>query len=343
MSLSAKNKNGDVVYSIGRSVKHQGDMYYCVGCGARMSLVLPYNRVAHFRHYPGQMSDSCIIGTGETEEHVAAKLFFYNKYVNDPIYEKVELESILELDGGGKRIGDVVLYPADHNVNPTVIEIQRSTITKFEIQERFHDWNSHGYSMMWVVIPSSGRVPAWVHYIKNIYFGALYVYVDGDIHIMHINKYADNIYDDISDFCMLRTPRLYDSDNYVLSVFDSDDVRDNIKQEKLRIVNDAYFQYRAYLVSIIESDDKLSRYSQADIKKLELYDVDINELEKEAINYINSSEVDIYSIIDGGSIYRHVLQMYKKNKKRSKKIRDIEIAKRWKDDMKKLNDSITLT
>lgn len=214
MSLSAKNKNGDVVYSIGLAVKDQRNKYYCRGCGARMSLKLPYNKVEHFAHYPGH--SPCNYGVGETEEHLAAKKFFYNKYVNDPTYEKVELES--EMDGGERR-GDVVLYPADHNIKPTVIEVQKSTIPKLEIQDRFHDWNRCGYSMMWVVIPSSNKVPGWVHYIKDIYFGVLYVYKDDAIHIVYRGKCED-----VSDFCI--TPGLNSSDNYMLSMIGSDVICD---------------------------------------------------------------------------------------------------------------------
>lgn len=260
MTLTAKC-DGNVVYSIELGVEDQGNKYYCVECGARMSLVIPRKRIKHFRHYPGYGS-GCLFGTNESEDHVNAKLFFYNKFKNNPNYERVELEKVIELEDGSKRIGDVVLYPKNHKKIPTVIEVQRSNITRFEIHRRFIDWNSCGYSMLWVVIPR-GRISIWERRLMDIYYGLVYVYQDNSVHCIY-----DRGSIELSVFKLLRLSSTMDNNKYMISMLDNSFVRDRIKRIKKKIADDKWMSdksvaERSRMWDKIDMEEKEAMYSSA--------------------------------------------------------------------------------
>ena len=193
--------------------------FFCRRCGGEMRLVIPHigHRIKFFRHLPG---GSCAY-IGESHQHLEAKMFFYNKYKNDPNYERVEVEGVLEFDDNDgnhiKRIGDVVLYPKDKSVNPTVIEVQSYNISIDEIIARFDDWNDvhdnrgsykfykgmrNGkktilydhikdiYNVLWVYVITNDikKIPKWTMPLRYIYDGRLYVFFDGVLYDMRFDR-----------------------------------------------------------------------------------------------------------------------------------------------------------
>ena len=130
---------------------------------------------------------------GESMKHMEAKKWFFDLYKNDEKYRTVEIEHRLWND---ERIGDVVLYPKNIEIPPTVIEIQNSSISVDEINARFDDWNGAEHSMLWVVTdnvidPFSEdeiRAPAWVKLLHQIYMGRVYVYSGDAVHAVHLES-----------------------------------------------------------------------------------------------------------------------------------------------------------
>jgi len=140
-----------------------------------MTLVLPsQNIVNHFRHV-----DNCgCVSGGESIKHIEAKAFFYQMYHGTATLE----------EHVGDRIGDVV-------INNDVIEIQNSGTSEKEIEERFQDWNTAGYNMLWVItdniihpscVDEEITVPKWVRKLHQIYMGRVYMYSDGQVYAVHL-------------------------------------------------------------------------------------------------------------------------------------------------------------
>ena len=220
MSITSITHDHGVVIADDMDERDRAENYFfCRYCGGEMRLVIPHigHRIKFFRHLPGE---SCIYG-GESHQHLEAKMFFYNKYKDDPNYERVEVEGVLEFtDNDGnhiKRIGDIVLYPKDKSIRPTVIEVQSSNISSDEIIARFDDWNDihdnrgkykfykgirNGkktslydrvkdmYNVLWVYVAIDGvkKIPKWTMSLRYIYGGKLYVFFDGVLYDMRFDR-----------------------------------------------------------------------------------------------------------------------------------------------------------
>lgn len=190
MSLTARKNNGDVVYSPEMTNDdRKKDFYFCRNCNSEMRLRIPKNKVTHFAHMP---NNGCGL-SGESMVHMEAKKYFFDMYKNDGKYRSVEMERRLWND---ERIGDVVLYPKNVEVQPTVIEIQNSSISIDEIHQRFDDWNGEDHAMLWIVTANvidpfaedEIRVPAWVKLLHRVYMGRVYVYHDSNIYAVHFES-----------------------------------------------------------------------------------------------------------------------------------------------------------
>lgn len=195
------------------NVDRKKKYYFCRGCFGEMRLRLPKNRINHFAHLPGS---SCGLA-GESARHMEAKNYIYNVYKQDKRYQRVEMEHRLWND---ERIGDVVLYPENHEIPPTVVEIQNSLMGVDEINARFDDWNGTGYSMLWiltdkVIHPEEDHarekvIPKWVRYLHKIYMGRVYVYSNNRIHVVHLSGVSR--YNDYMDYeHFLKATKLVDS------------------------------------------------------------------------------------------------------------------------------------
>lgn len=154
------------------------DYYTCKSCYEEMILVLPKtDRINHFRHKPGS---NCKYAS-ESIKHLEAKMFFYNVYLKKYPKQDIELEKRV-----GDRVGDLV-------VGDTVIEIQNSSISETEIDERFNDWNNAGYQMLWVITDNvispdhigEKRIPNWVSKLHKIYKERVYLYSNKRIYEIH--------------------------------------------------------------------------------------------------------------------------------------------------------------
>jgi len=202
MSLTAVMNNGDVVSSPEMmNADRKKKYYFCRNCLCEMRLKISKNRINHFAHMPNA---SCGLA-GESMLHMEAKNYIYNVYKNDKHYRTVEMEHRLWSD---ERIGDVVLYPENTDILPTVIEIQNSSMTADEIDARFDDWNGAGHAMLWIITDkvihterdrdNEKSVPKWVRHLHKIYMGRVYVYSGNNVHVVHLDSVSR--YNDYMDY-----------------------------------------------------------------------------------------------------------------------------------------------
>jgi competence CoiA-like predicted nuclease len=190
MSLTAMTKDEDVIYSPELTDDDRKKaFYFCRNCNVEMRLRIPKNKITHFTHLP---NDGCGLA-GESALHMEAKKYFFDLYKNDDKYRTVEMERRLWND---ERIGDVVLYPENVEIHPTVIEVQNSPIGVDEIHQRFDDWNEAEHAMLWILTANrinpfaedEIRVPGWVKLLHRLYAGRVYVYHDNDIYAVHFES-----------------------------------------------------------------------------------------------------------------------------------------------------------
>lgn len=189
MPLTAIKNDGDVVYSPEMTnANRKKDFYFCRNCHAEMRLRIPKKKITHFAH----LSKGCGLA-GESMQHMEAKKWIFDQYRNDKKYRSVEMERRLWND---ERIGDVVLYPKNIELHPTVIEIQNSSMSVAELHARFADWNGEDHAMLWIVTRNvidpfaedEVRVPAWVKLLHRLFIGRVYVYHDNNIYAVHLES-----------------------------------------------------------------------------------------------------------------------------------------------------------
>lgn len=151
--------------------------FHCPYCDSELSLVIPKQKITHFRH---RDASKCIL-SGESELHLECKEFLYNHYVSTGQYD-VELESRQFITNGiPKRIGDVVLFPkkgVQVDQKPVVIEVQNSNIEPVEIKNRFEDWNKGGFNMLWILTQHTPhkKLPKWAEALWILCGGMSNVY-----------------------------------------------------------------------------------------------------------------------------------------------------------------------
>lgn len=198
LSLTALSKDG--VFTLGRDASKVSGPYFCSFCHEEMILKKGMVKVHHFAHYP---SSSCEYSTGETEDHLRAKLGIY-----DALREKginVEVEKILS----EKIRADVfITYPSGRKV---AVEIQRTPMTLQRCYERTQNYLEINIPVLWVLVRDrqellSGemRINQQERFFHGLYFGMVSYYVSDSIvdfyHFNHVQRYIEPYYNDYDGF-----------------------------------------------------------------------------------------------------------------------------------------------
>ena len=135
--LIAKLKGSRV---LARDMTDRSAEFICPECGERVTLVKGSIRVPHFRHLA---NSSCYFAQGETEEHMTAKEWLYNKMKKSCI-EWVEIEC-RRFDGIRPDVA-FKFVTFDFSVG---VEFQRSDISLEEIRRRSQLYLEHGLGLLW--------------------------------------------------------------------------------------------------------------------------------------------------------------------------------------------------
>jgi competence CoiA-like predicted nuclease len=149
--------------------------YFCPECGGLVILKHGLLVCPHFAH----KSETCGYGVGESKRHIEMK------YQIAMIFQHFSMDVEVRLLAG-KRRADVVLL--DQKV---VIECQASSISLQELLERTRDYNSIGYSLLWVFDGKrldKPRVPAEIsHWQRENYGKSYFLTAGGELACCHIS------------------------------------------------------------------------------------------------------------------------------------------------------------
>lgn len=134
MQTALLNEERVISFELSKDDRSLNGTYQCPACKDPVMLKYGEINIPHFSHY----SDSdCSYGSGESELHMELKMKIYNELKKFPNSE-IDIEKQI-----GNRRADVVF-------NDTVIEIQLSYITLEEVKNRYTDYSSEGYDLIWI-------------------------------------------------------------------------------------------------------------------------------------------------------------------------------------------------
>lgn len=123
--------NGLSVYAWRLREEDRGADYRCQFCDGRMGLVLPRERVNHFRH---QDKSSCV---GESWEHILMKHWAIHKLAPA---NNLDAEPEVPMNG----------HIIDVQMGDYAIECQHSYMTQDELRSRTQDLNEAGLYVLWL-------------------------------------------------------------------------------------------------------------------------------------------------------------------------------------------------
>ncbi len=172
MSLTALSPEGTVL--IARDVTKQDGPFRCSACEAQMIIKKGLLKIDHFAHVP---NTSCEYGSGETEEHLVAKMSIY-----DNLRAK-DINVILEKPLSPKVRADLLIeYPSGRKV---AIEVQRSTMTREECIRRMLNYQETGIPVLWILLNDVKdgwkRVIQQEKFFHGIYFGKVIYFDHGSV------------------------------------------------------------------------------------------------------------------------------------------------------------------
>lgn len=160
---------GDNTRVIAWQTARSAGPFFCPECSARLILKRGPIVAAHFAHWP---HTACHFSAGESRLHMRVKRELYEALTVYPGCTSVELERQLP----GVR-PDVSLQVDGVQV---AIEIQRSTLSIDEIQQRISRYTALDVHVLWLLPyplpqPGAGYQPcSWEMYLHALYCGRLY-------------------------------------------------------------------------------------------------------------------------------------------------------------------------
>ena len=197
--LSAKNSNGEIVYSF--KVKKEDGPFFCPLCGEKLVLKHGPIKIAHFAHKP---NTSCYFGRRESIEHMEAKHYLYTWLESQGVKAKIE-EPI------GNGIVDVLFYPLNYPKG-VCIELQHSFISINEIIDRLKNCTSYSLPSLWINLSNKifisysytkdkyyieyggSRLPIQEKFLFSLYFGNALYYRKGEVYKVRLFKWTKNMY-----------------------------------------------------------------------------------------------------------------------------------------------------
>jgi len=165
-------------------------IYYCPYCKERVTLKRGRNIAAHFAH---RKDSQCPYRSNESLLHHETKHAVYNQLLKDPFFQEVELEKRFS-----NTRADIF---AKFNDKPVAIEIQVSSMSEDDIDERFRRWTAEGVHVLFIVVGinskykySELRKRALYTYLQRLYFGKLYFWDDDNLHVTHLKSISRGLY-----------------------------------------------------------------------------------------------------------------------------------------------------
>lgn len=132
MQLYAQDQNSIIVYAKNASKHHN---YKCLECQSLVRLRGGIHKQNHFYHVE---PDRFCRQNGKSQEHLQVQLFLKSELKNDCILEKRFKEI--------NRIADAVCLS-----KKIIFEVQCSPISLEEVKSRNRDYESIGYSVIWIL------------------------------------------------------------------------------------------------------------------------------------------------------------------------------------------------
>ena len=169
--LSAQNDQGKEVQA--EAVEWEDGPFYCPGCGEEVILKQGPIKIPHFAHYPE--SDCDHVGTGESDEHRAAKLEIYHALQARPDVRDVRLEHVL-----GEIRADVSFVRGRERV---AIEVQASCLSRTAIAQWTEAYARKNIAVLWtpprpVEMDEERYAPAdYERYLHRMYYGQVFYWV----------------------------------------------------------------------------------------------------------------------------------------------------------------------
>lgn len=150
--------------------------FLCPRCRRQLILRKGRIKVHHFAHNPPV---TCSFGTGETEQHLRAKLEIYDALRTQTNITELEVERDC-----GTSVADVFARISGVAV---AIEIQRSALSVNDITARTANYHRLGVAVLWLGLPASLPVErkyspkAWEKWCHAAYFGRVYFWSHGQV------------------------------------------------------------------------------------------------------------------------------------------------------------------
>ena len=162
--------------------------FHCPNC--REDVVIKKGRIVthHFAHAPPV---TCSWGTGESPEHMRAKLEIFNALRTKSNVSLVEVEH--ELDDNRPDVYAVI------NGQRVAFEIQISRLDLADVARRTASYHSKNISVLWLALYSSElhsdrySPKAWERWLHAAYFGRVYYWRDPKVIPVHFSDYSTHV------------------------------------------------------------------------------------------------------------------------------------------------------
>lgn len=154
--------------------------FFCPECKAPLILKKGTVVVHHFAHKPPV---ECAYGTGESLEHMRAKLAIYGGLMSSSRVTKLDVEKPIEKDGLKARPDVRCVIDNKYAVG---IEFQRSPLDPREIERRTSVYHTLNVHVLWVIpwpkkLVGGGRYQPreTERYLHTLYYGRVFFWQDG--------------------------------------------------------------------------------------------------------------------------------------------------------------------
>ncbi len=171
--LSACNQQGKAI--IASEVVREDGPFFCPSCRGQVILKQGHVVVDHFAHLP---ESNCAYGTGESLEHLQAKMAIYTALKMHP-----EVTSLMVERRFGSRRADVSFLFRGHKVS---IEVQYNHAPWEEIAQRTRGYTSNRIHVLWLLpyhddlLNGEKYAPHdLAKYLHELYRGKVYHWVKG--------------------------------------------------------------------------------------------------------------------------------------------------------------------
>lgn len=203
MPLIASTKEGRRLTSISESdlpyIQSIKEKFVCPNCKGEMMFVDAMKKIKHFRHF----TDCPYETEPETERHLEMKALIKHLFPSAILENRI-----------GERINDATV--PEYKV---AIEVQCSNISEYEILERTHDYNSNGYSVLWIfgnrtkdeLAKYRTFIKKQERCLKRLYNNRFWIYLDDNFNTVSWKRYSKRMGNFVvQNDALSKKPELFD-------------------------------------------------------------------------------------------------------------------------------------